>query len=479
MQMSRLHLIISVLALTVWACAPSPSASQGGLLAAGEQRDLILVSIDTLRASRLPFYNPTLHQAPKLELAGSPDDQFSIAWLANQGVVYDSAFTTSGKTLPSLASFFTGLAPLEHGAVSNMTRLQADTYITSLKDVGFSCHARVANRSLHKFCGLANGFDSYAVRAKEREHELGDDLLNAAHDDIVKGGRVMLWAHFMAPHQPYEPLLEYRDQLSLPVNVIAGNDQLKAAHRSPQTEQENFGAYRDLYDAEIATANQYLQDFLVNLDAKYRAANRGGLLDNAVVVFFSDHGEELADRNGYFLHAKSLYSSVVRVPLIVIDKQSGTSGHISQLVDLSQTMEMLLHGNDFAADAVVSAWHNDYFAIRDARYTLVHNPQQNAQGPLEPPEDVAYFYSAVELYDRLSDPFEIDNIADANPEIVSRLGGQLYRWYQSKEQVDGDASTHLDEQALSELGYTTDPTDEHSLEDVGPWSLDKYSYNDR
>ena len=470
--------MISALALTVWACAPSPSASQGGLLAAGEKRDLILVSIDTLRASRLPFYNRTLHQAPKLELAGSPDDPFSIAWLANQGVVYDSAFTTSGKTLPSLASFFTGLPPLEHGAVSNMTRLQVGTYTTTLKEADFKCHARVANRSLHKFCGLANDFDSYAVRAKERERELGDDLLKAAHDDIVEGSRVMLWAHFMAPHQPYEPLPEYRDQLSLPSNVIAGNNQLKAAHRSPQTEQENFGAYRDLYDAEIATANQYLQDFLVKLDSKYRAASRGGLLDNAVVVFFSDHGEELADRNGYFLHAKSLYSSVVRVPLIVIDKQKGSSGHLSQLVNLSQTMEMLLHGTDLAAETVVSAWHNDYFSIRDARYTLVHNPHQNAQGPLEPPEDVAYFYSAVELYDRFSDPFEMDNIADTNPEIVSRLGGQLYQWYQSKEQVDGDSSTYLDEQTLSELGYTTDPTDEHALENIGPWSLDKYSDND-
>jgi arylsulfatase A-like enzyme len=477
MQMLRPHLIVAALAFTMLACAPSPQANKRGLLAADDSRDLILVSVDTLRASRLPFYSQTLHSAPRLELAGSVDESFSMAWLASQGVVYDSAFTTAGKTLPSLASFFTGLAPIEHGAVSNMTRLQADTYVSKLKLAGFKSHARVANRSLHKFCGLAEGFDTYAVRAKQRESELGDDLLSAAHDDIASSKRVMLWAHFMAPHQPYEPLPEYRSQLSLPAEIVAGNEQLQAAHRSPQTEQHHFGAYRDLYDAEIATSNQYVQNFLSKLDAQYRAANRGGLLDNAVVVFFSDHGEELADRNGYFLHAKSLYSSVVQVPLIIIDKKSGRKGHVTDLVDLSQTMKMLLEGDEFTSDFVVSAWHNDFFAIRDNRYTLVHNPQQNALGPLEPPEDVAYFYSAVELYDRQNDPFELNNIAAQHPQIVARLGEQLYQWYNSKSLATSDPSSYLDEQTLAELGYTEDPNSEHSLDSLGPWSAEKYDNN--
>ncbi len=121
--------------------------------------------------------------------------------------------------------------------------------------------------------------------------------------------------------------------------------------------------------------------------------------------------------------------------------------------------------------------HNDFFAIRDNRYTLVHNPQQNALGPLEPPEDVAYFYSAVELYDRQNDPFELTNIAAQHPQIVARLGEQLYQWYNSKSLATSDPSSYLDEQTLAELGYTEDPNSEHSLDSLGPWSAEQYDNN--
>ncbi|MBC8369834.1 MAG: sulfatase-like hydrolase/transferase [Planctomycetes bacterium] len=469
--MLRAHTAVLLLAATFVSCSDSEHAA--GLLGGNDRRDLILVSVDTMRASRLPFYS-ALHSEPRIPTAGDASQEFSIAWLAKQGLVYESAFATAGKTLPSLASFFTGLPPLEHGAVSNMTRLQAPTLTQNLKAAGFRSHARVANRALHKFCGLADGFSSYAVRAKQREPELGSDLLAAADNDITSGHRVMLWAHFMAPHQPYEPLPQFRKSLGIADDIVADNSSLESAHRSPQSQQHLFSAYRDLYDAELATANLYVQQFLSQLDAKYRAANRGPLLDNAIVVFFSDHGEELADRNGYFLHAKSLYSAVTQVPLIVVDKFGAAGQRDSSLVDLSQTMSSVLYGTPMAAETVVSAWHNDYFSIRDKRFTLVHNPQQNPRGPIEPPVDVDYFYPAIALYDRDSDPFELTNIASEHPLVVKRLGRELFEWFESSNHQAIESTDHLDEQALSELGYADDPDEQANYENVGPWHPQRY-----
>lgn len=445
-----------------------------GLIADSKHRDLILVSVDTLRASRLPFYS-ALHSEPSLATAGSEDEKFSIAWLASHGVVYDAAFTTAGKTLPSLASFFTGLPPIEHGAISNVTRLQAPTIIQKLHQRGWKAHARVANRALHKFCGLAEGFDSYAVRAKQNEAQLGDDLIIAARTDIEQKNRLLLWAHFMAPHQPYEPLPQYREQLHIPESIQAGNDQLKAAHREPAKHQQLFDAYRDLYDAEIATANQYVQKFLIDLDREYQQSGRGTLLENAVVVFFSDHGEELADRNGYFLHAKSLYSSVVRVPLIILDENSSLSGHNEQLIDISKTLEHVLYATDQSSTTVVSAWHNDFFAIRNKRFTLVHNPSSNPQGPFEPPEDVPYLYPDVALYDRLNDPFELLDVASEYPDVVSALGAELFDWYAEKAAIDSEIFSGLDEHTLSELGYSENPVDPQNSNSRGPWSPQMYN----
>ena len=64
--------------------------------------DLVLVSVDTLRADRLPFYG-----SPRAT-AGNPADLGSPAWLAEQGSIWENCWAPAGKTLPSLGTFWTG-----------------------------------------------------------------------------------------------------------------------------------------------------------------------------------------------------------------------------------------------------------------------------------------------------------------------------------------------------------------------------------
>ena len=461
--------IWALIGFLFFGCSPAPQSKT--FLIGDDSRDLILVSIDTLRASRLSFYD-SLYTSPRQNLEGEVEDDFTLAWLFNNGTVYSNVWASSGKTLPSLASFFTGLTPFEHGALSNTMRVLKPTMVVDWKNAGGRAHARVANRALHPFCGLKEGFDSYAVRAKANEPNLGRELVNAATPDIKESKRLLLWAHFMAPHQPYEPIEPYRTQSLVGPSILANNQSLMLAHKNPSAEEENFSAYRDLYDAEIATANQYMHEFFTLLDEQYRNAGRGGLLDNAIIVFFSDHGEELADRHGYFLHAKSLYRSVIQVPLVIVDKDKSFEV-VKEDIALQEVLSHLLNGTPLSGGPFFATWHDQFFAMRDERFTFVHNPQSNIHGPIEPPKDVPYFYPDVALYDRLNDPFELSNIAAQNPEKVKEMGSALYEWYSQVNATPGESSDYLDPETLSELGYGGE-IDVESLEEPGPWPPSRY-----
>ncbi len=92
------------------------------LLDAPTDLDLVIVSIDTLRADRLPFYggaNAT---------GGSVEEPWSLSWLAQQGTVLEQVWAPAGLTLPSFGSFWTGLAPLEHGTTTNHGKVRAQNF---------------------------------------------------------------------------------------------------------------------------------------------------------------------------------------------------------------------------------------------------------------------------------------------------------------------------------------------------------------
>lgn len=425
------------------------------------ERDLIFVSIDTLRADHLPFYGY------ERATAGDPATPFSLAWLADQGRVYDSVWAPIGKTLPSLASFWTGEFPLEHGAISNPTPLRRPTYVQSLVAQGYTAHAAVANRALGPGCGLEQGFSTYAVLPKADEPRIPRALLERARPHVSAGDPLVLWAHFMAPHQPYAPREDLAARFSERPDTPADNEALYAFHHEPSMlDEETKAAIIGLYDAEILTAADYVQEFLTGLDAAYREAGRGGLLEAATVVFFSDHGEELAERHGYFLHAKSLYRGVLQVPLVVAGPGVSVSreGAPRSLMDVLPEM---LNGEPPAREWWAASWQTEFYAMRDERWTLIHNPADNRMGPYEQPEGAAYRYGVVELYDRDADPYEWVNVAEQHPDQVERLLDRMHGWYAEQDRAPVEWLPNSNKrQMLHELGYL-----EFADRTVPPWDV--------
>lgn len=461
-------LVLLPLALLALACSKGEPPIQGypllsaldlppGLLQQERALDLVVVSVDTLRADRLPFYGA------ERATAGDPDHPWSLAGLARRGTVWEQVWAPAGMTLPSFGSFWTGRSTLEHGAPRNFGQVQAATFAMELADAGWENHAVVSNRVLHKRSGLQRGFQSYQLRVKEREAEGPETLLAQTAATIQESRRALIWAHYMAPHQPYTPASAYRGRWSQADGLAGEKALLESIHAAPDSQDDaTLEHLRALYDEEILTVNDYVEQVLSGLDRQYRDAGRGGLLDNAVVVLMSDHGEELADRHGYFMHAKSLYAGVTRVPLVLLGGGWPAGARQSRAIALQHVLPMVLNGRQPRDPVLFSSWDSRFFAAREGDWTLIHNPNGDPNGPVEPPTEVAYPYPQVALFDRRHDPLELEDVSRQHPEVTRRLLDALHAWYWSLENpglAENQDLSAEDIQALIELGYATPGAD--------------------
>jgi len=370
-----------------------------------------------------------------------------------------------------LGTFWTGLDPLEHGGVSNKHAVLAPSRMRTYAEQGALGLAMVANRSLGPASGLAQGFAGYAMRWGAQEKEIASEMTRRTRDAISGKKRLVLWAHFMAPHQPYDP--PEAEAARYQVGGTPGSNALLASiHRDPASLSMNEKhRLRALYDAEIHMTSTRVAELLAGLDANYRAAGRGGLLENARVVFFSDHGEELADHHGYFMHAKSLYSGVIRVPLILAGPGIPSSARESQSLGLGDILPLVIHGTAPKGGVQCASWQGQFFAARDDRWTLIHNPTLDRNGPLEPPEDVAFFYPAVALFDREADHAELQDVAAQYPEVTRRLLRELRLWWAGLNPASPGIPEGVDPALLAELGYS----DSFENQMTEPWLPEQWN----
>jgi|FLOH01.1.fsa_nt_gi hypothetical protein len=428
------------------------------------KKDLIVITVDTLRADRLPFYGASR------ATGGDPQEEWSLAWLAAKGTVLEQVYAQVGITLPSLSSLWTGLPPLQHGALTNRSLLAERTFSMDLTEAGWYGVAVNASGILKRGTGLERGFAFFQAFAPKNEKRVAGVSVQQATDSVANHQPLLLWAHFVAPHSPYAPTPEFAGRFTSSAEPNGGNDTLFAIERQPDSLTLELREHlRGLYDEEILVTNAYVQELLSGLDALYREHGRGGLLENAVVVFSADHGEELGERNGFFMHAKSLYSGVIRVPTIVLG-EGWPAQHDDSLLALQDLLPWVMEGAQPHEAVVVSALQDRFFAVRDERWTLIHNPLADGSGPGGPPEGSAYPYPTVALFDRRTDPLEMHDVAAANPEQCARLLDALHAWFHALPVVQQETQNAVvDEVTLGELGYATSDSAVESSS-PGPWT---------
>ncbi len=282
--------------------------------------NVILVSIDTLRADHLSLYGYQHATSPHLD-----------TWAASSAVVFESAVAPAPWTLPSHVSMFTGLSALRHGVNYNSTPRNLTMVAELFRRAGYTTAAVTGGAFLHPKFGLSQGFDVFRYSPdafNENELEEGVDLV--LEWLRTRGSSpFFLLLHTYAVHGPYRPRQPYAEALGgLPEDWAGDTVGISPGERSPdhgfQTKKwfvrSRSGSGREpldtadlptverLYDAGIAYSDNQLSRL-------WRALAETGLDRTTAVIVTSDHGEALGEK-GLAMHG-NLYDFTLMVPLIV------------------------------------------------------------------------------------------------------------------------------------------------------------------
>ena len=275
-------------------------------------RNLLLVTIDTLRMDRVGAYGDDSASTPAIDR------------LATRGARFTNAFAVTPITLPSHASLLTGRYPAGHGARHNGMRidLAVPTLAETLSREGFATGAFVGAFPLDRRFGLIKGFKTYSDTmprgadgrlANERPGRLVVDeaLAWLQHN---RGDRFFLWVHLFEPHAPYGD----------------------ASETGRSTQQR--------YAREVSEADQQLGRLVDAL---------GHDTTSTLVVVVADHGEAFGE-HGEIAHSIFVYDTTLRIPLILAGPGIPTrvvDAPVS-LIDVAPTVMGLLGVGAFDADGV-------------------------------------------------------------------------------------------------------------------------------
>jgi arylsulfatase A-like enzyme len=285
----------------------------------GKKPNVLLIVLDTARADRFSCFGYERKTSPNIDA------------MALESVVYECAYSPSCWTLPSHASLFTGLYPIQAGATSETLHLPlSNTTVTeALKKTGYDTAAFVCNAWVNMERGFAQGFtEFYEMWRHESEP---DTTQGQSPKELTATKKVISWferrkkaenpffvfINLNCVHLPYcppEPFLSRfagnRGYYSEEVNrvglvksmwsYLAG--ELKLSER-------DFHIMNDLYDGEVAFADRCVGQIIEQL-------RNLGILDETVVIVTSDHGENLGER-GRIDHSLSMYETTLHIPLVI------------------------------------------------------------------------------------------------------------------------------------------------------------------
>jgi arylsulfatase A-like enzyme/Flp pilus assembly protein TadD len=406
---------------------PSPAAPvpSGDAAAAGPSLagvDVVLITVDTLRADAVGFAGNRLVATPTLDR------------LAAAGRVFPDAHAHDVVTLPSHTNILTGLYPFQHGVRDNggfRLAPSIPTLGTWLRRAGYATGAFVGAFPLDARFGLGRGFDRYddafphgsnpdQYRFAERR---GDQVVRPALAwwRSKRAGRRFLWVHLYDPHAPYEP---------------------------PEPFATRFRDHP--YLGEVSAADSFLAPLLTPfLDGKEKPA---------LIVFTADHGEALGE-HGELTHGLFAYEATLKVPLVVWGpsvrpgKDLRPARHVDIVPTVLQALRLPvppgLPGRSLLAPAPPAGAVSSYFEALSASLTRGWAPLRGTLRDRRKLIDLPM----PELYDLRDDPGEERNRYDQDRPTDRALAALLpaeSAWPPPRGKVSSEEAARL-----GSLGYGT------------------------
>ncbi len=290
-----------------------------------EPPHVLLIVVDTLRADHTSLYGYERDTTPHLRK------------LAREGTIFARHLVNAPWTKPSVASILTGLLPPAHGSqwgdfnrvAEGAVDVLAESFETLpevLQRHGYTTVAMMTNTTITPEIGYAQGFDRFeqigADLTSDRRSVLGAfEALNAA------SGPTFVWCHVMAPHNyvlPKGRKRVFESETRTPI--------LRREYYGPKMWNSYGFRFRepaiDVYDETVRWVDQGVGALVRRVRETH---------PNTLILFTSDHGEEFGEHGGY-LHARTLHSEILHVPLVMW----GPGVPRGRVVDeLSQSIDLL------------------------------------------------------------------------------------------------------------------------------------------
>lgn len=442
--------------------------------------NLVLVSIDTLRADHLGTYGYFRETSPVIDA------------FATEATLFELAYSPIATTLPAHASMFTGLYPLEHGILANIKHggrsFAWNPKIVSLtallREAGYQTAGFVSATPLKRNTGFGSRFETYSE--PDGHERIAEHTVNLAIEWLgqPRAHPFFLFVHLFDPHWPRRPLPPFdtafhttpalqdwiRDR-AIPDLVQAGRCRARTATHTAL----------NLYAGEVL----YTDSQVGRLFSKLREA---GLWDQSFIVLTADHGEGL-NQHGWPAHGRN-WNEQLHVPLMILPpagrRSPGRHATPVSLVDLAPTLvtqmqvpgaQRLLRqatGVDLFSDPLPERpllgqrsgrdcgdGAGEMFTLTTRRWRYFHQP---SQGDL--------------LFDLERDPFELNDLSAEQPQVardqrarlLAMIDGQL-RVAERLGLADAPAGPVLDAETLRELealGYIERSDDTQGETDPSP-----------
>jgi len=384
--------------LALWSC---PAPRKAGETHEGPLRPLnvLVVTIDTLRADRLHCYGYQRIETPTLD------------GLAAAGALFEHAVAQVPLTPPSHASIFTGTYPTVHKVRNTggfALQPSSRTLAKILQEQGWDTAAFIGAAVLKKAFGFNQGFALYDDEMPRlgKKHEVAEESQRKAAEVVDRaiawlgaqsGKPFFLWVHLYDPHAPYDPPAPYSK------------------------------LYKDrLYDGEVAYTDHELGRLIAAIERKSPPGK-------TLIVALADHGESLGE-HGEYTHGVFLYDSTLHIPLIVRGPGVPAGVRVSEQV---RTIDVLPTVLDLMGGTPPAACQGRSLAPLFSRKTLAAQPSYGETlypkmnmhwADLRAVRTDRWKYIRApkpELYDLEQDPGETKNIIGDHPKEYRELDQQL------------------------------------------------------
>lgn len=397
--------------------------------------NVILITIDTLRADHLPCYGYERNTTP------------FICSLAEEGILFENAFSSAPWTLPSTASIFTGLYPYNHKAsLKKNLDNQLETLPEILKKNGFYNIAYVQAYFASSKFNFDQGFDEFYDELYNFPmfDNFSYKLFNWSIEFIENNTQpynkpVFIYLHMFDPHFPYirskpEFFLEENETNplfdSINNNKILRNNDLENSflyNNLINLTKHDIEYGIKLYDNEIFRSDQ-------NVKRIVELLKKRDIYNNSIIIITADHGESFGENGQEFFHHALLYDNQIKVPLIIhLPKKPSSNIRITNLVESVDILPTILGvlnleipqnidginlmpnilNTKKETKKIIKSFRyfynlrnkSSYAAIRDNTWKIIKNLKNDS----------------IELYFLSEDHFEEENVYDKYPKLAHSL----------------------------------------------------------